>query len=178
MSCGGAEKSCVLTLCEDGSLKLSDWEHYSLERFEGDGFRRLGTWEQISVTDADETELYVTPGIYRIVTTNRKKNGDQLVRMAVFALREGESRRMTVSMRKMSSEDMLIHIQVSDFSLTTMEGSSAALSELTEGGKALFLWLGVTREPTEHILNELYDRREEFASLKAPIYAVLKKPED
>ncbi len=178
VSCGGAEKSCVLTLCEDGSLKLSDWEHYSLERFEGDGFRRLGTWEQISVTDADETELHVTPGIYRIVTTNRKKNGDQLVRMAVFSLREGESRRMTVSMRKMSSEDMLIHIQVSDFSLTTMEGSSAALSELTEGGKALFLWLGVTREPTEHILNELYDRREEFASLKAPIYAVLKTPED
>lgn len=180
VSCDGEEKSCTLTLCEDGTLKLSDWEHYSLERFEEDGFRRFGLWGQIFPAENSELELQVTPGVYRIVTTNRKKDGDQLAKMTVFALEKGESRRVTVSMRDTPLEDMLTHIKVEDFALKAMEGQKNAgmLSVLTNGGKALFLWLGVTREPTEHILNELYDRKEEFASLKTPIYAVLKAPWD
>lgn len=180
VSCNGEEKSCTLTLCEDGSLNLSDWEHYSLERFEEDGFRRMGIWEEIFRMEGNELELQVTPGIYRIVTTNRKKDGDQLAKAAVFELCKGESRRVTVSMRETPLEDMLTHIQVEDFTLKTMEGQedAATLSELANGGKALFLWLGVTREPTEHILNELYERKEEFAALKTPVYAILKAPED
>ena len=179
VSCNGEEKSCTLTLCEDGPLKLSDWEHYSLERFEGGSFRRMGLWEQLFRMEGRELELQVAPGIYRIVTTNRKRDGGQLAKMAVFRLQEGESRRLTVSMREMSVEDMLTHIRVEDFSLKTMEGrDGGTLSGLTDGGKALFLWLGVTREPTEHILNELYDRQEEFAALKTPVYAILKAPKD
>ncbi len=179
ISCNGEEKSCTLILCEDGSLKLSDWEHYSMERFEEDGFRRMGLWGQLFHMEGSELELQVAPGIYRIVTTNRKRDGGQLAKMTVFKLQKGESRRMTVSMREMSVEDMLTHIKVEDFSLKTMEGrDGGTLSGLTNGGKALFLWLGVTREPTEHILNELYDRQKEFAALKTPVYAILKAPED
>lgn len=178
VACDGVEKSCTLTLCVDHSLKLSDSEHYSLERFEGDGFCRLGLWGQISGQEDREMELKLTPGIYRIITTNRKKDGDQLAKAAVFELHQGESRRMDLSLRDTPIEDMLTHIKVTDFALKTMEGEAKALSALTEGGKALFLWLGVTREPTEHILNELYERKEQFASLKTPIYAILKAPED
>ncbi len=180
VSCNGEEKSCTLTLCEDGTLKLSDWEHYSLERFEEEGFRRFGLWGQMLHTQGSELELDVTPGIYRIVTTNRKKDGDQLAKMAVFALQKGESRKMTISMREIPLEDMLTHSKVEDFPLSTVEGKkdTEMLSALTNGGKALFLWLGVTREPTEHILNELCDKKEEFASLKTPVYAILKGPED
>ena len=42
----------------------------------------------------------------------------------------------------------------------------------------MFLWLEVTREPTEHILYELYDRREAFARLHTPLYVVLRSPKD
>ncbi len=180
VSCNGEEKSCTLTLCEDGTLKLSDWEHYSLERFEEDGFRRFGLWGQMFHAEDSEMELHVTPGIYRIVTTNRKKDGDQLAEMAVFVIEKGESRKVTLSMRETPLEDMLTHVKVEDFALRTIEGQEDAgmLSVLASSGKALFLWLGVTREPTEHILNELYDRKEEFASLKTPVYAILKAPED
>ena len=95
-------------------------------------------------------------------------------------LEKGESRKVTLSMRETPLEDMLTHVKVEDFALRTIEGQEDAgmLSVLASSGKALFLWLGVTREPTEHILNELYDRKEEFASLKTPVYAILKAPED
>lgn len=180
VSSDGEEKSSSLTLCADGTLKLSDWEHFSLEHFEENGFRRMGLWEQLTHMEDNVLELQVTPGIYRIVTTNRRKNGDQMARVAMFALQKGQSRKMTVSMRETAVKDMLTHIQVEDFALKAMDGERDAgmLSDLSDGGKALFLWLGVTREPTEHILNELYDMREEFSSLKAPVYAILKAPED
>lgn len=180
VSGGGEEKSCNLTLCEDGTLKLSDWEHFSLEHFGEQGFRRMGLWGELSHMEGGILKLKVIPGIYRIVTTNRRKNGDQMARVAVFALQKGESRKMTVSMRETAVEDMLTHIPVEDFALKAMngEGDAGMLSGLTFGGKALFLWLGVTREPTEHILNELYDMRKAFCSLKTPVYAVLKAPED
>ncbi len=176
--CGTGEGSCRLTLVEDGTLKLTDWEHYSLERFQGDGFRRLSLWGEMSRLADGKLELRVSPGIYRIVTTNRKKDGDQLARVAVFELLEGESREMTLSMRETPVADMLTNTKVEDFAIKTMDGDERMLSDLTGQGKALFLWLGVTREPTEHILNELFDRQKEFASLETPVYAVLKSPED
>ena len=173
-----SEERCSLVLREDGSLKLSDWEHYSLERFEKDGFERLGLWGMMSQMEGGELELQLRPGIYRILTVNRKKNGDQLAKMAVFALESGQRREMVLSLREVSVEGMLTKAEIEDFALHGLDGKAARLSELSGGGKALFLWLQVTREPTEHILNELYERREDFAKLTAPIYAVVKSPED
>lgn len=177
------EESCRLTLCTEGALKLSDWEHYSLERFKGERFERLGLWGKIFSQQDSELELQLRPGIYRILTLNRKKDGSQLAKMAVFALKNGESKRVTLSLRDIPVEDLLTRTKVEDFALHRVEGGSVSLSELSGendsgNGKALFLWLEVTREPTEHILNELYERKEDFAGLNAPVYVVLKSKED
>lgn len=171
-------KDCKLTLKEEGGLKLTDWEHYSVERFEGDGFRRLWYWKEKQDGEEGTLELWLEPGIYRVVTTNRRKNGDQLAKMAVFALKSGERKELSVSLREIPVEEMLTRIPVQDFALNTLDGKSGNLSAFTGEGKALFLWLAVTREPTEHILNELYERREDFSGLKAPVYVVLKSAED
>lgn len=177
---GGEETcgSCVLTLVEDGSVKLGDWEHYSLERFQEDGFYRLGLWDKTQDMKDGRLSLRLRPGIYRIFTVNRKKNGNQLARMTVFSLQEGEHREEVLSLREVSVEGLLTRTAMEDFSLRHLDGRSERLSSLSGGGKALFLWLEVTREPTEHILNELYEKREDFKELTAPIYAILKSPED
>lgn len=170
--------NCRLILREDGFLKLTDWEHYSLEHFDGNGFRRLGLWGEMSNLKDGRLELQVRPGIYRAVTTNRKKDGDQLARMMVFELQDEESRELILSMRETPLADMLTNMKVEDFSVKTMEGDACTLSALTGEEKALFLWLGVTKEPTEHILNELYDRQQIFKSLKTPVYAILRSAQD
>lgn len=173
----GCAESCRLILKEEGSLKLTDWEHYSVERFEGKGFRRLWLWK-VREEKEGMLELELEPGIYRIVTVNRCKNGDQLARMTVFALRSGEEKEFSVSLREIPVEDMLTRIPVEDFVLRTPEGGSGNLSAFAGEGKSLFLWLAVTREPTEHILNELYERKEDFSGLKTPVYVVLRTAED
>lgn len=175
---GETSYTCSLTLIEDGSVKLSDWEHYSLERFEGEGFQRLALWGRMEDMRDGRLKLGLRPGIYRIFTVNRKKNGNQLARMAVFTLRSGEHREEVLSLREVSLEGMLTRTEIQDFELRHLDGRSESLSALSGGGKALFLWLEVTREPTEHILNELYEKKEDFKKLDAPVYAVLKAPED
>lgn len=181
--------SCRLTLCGEGSLKLSDWEHYSVEYFDGEGFRRLWLWEEmfrLQQTKEERLALNVRPGIYRIVTTNRQKNGDQLARAAAFALKDGEERVISLSMRDVSMEGTLTGTEIEDFSLQPLETSadggpqadSVPLSGLAGEGRALFVWLEVTREPTEHILNELFERKDDFAALAAPLYIVLRGPKD
>lgn len=172
------EEKSRLILCAEDSMKLSDWEHYSVDRFEGDGFMRLGLWEKIMPLQESELELELKPGIYRILTLNRRKDGSQLARMAVFALKSGEQKKVVLSLREVPVEDLLTRTKIEEFSLNTMEGRCGSLSEFCKGGKALFLWLEVTREPTEHILNELRERKDDFAKLDAPVYVVLRSKED
>ena len=98
--------------------------------------------------------------------------------MAVFALRSGEHKETVISLKEVSVEALLTRVGIEDFELAHLDGRREKLSALSGGGKALFLWLEVTREPTEHILNELYEKKEEFRELTTPVYAVLKSPED
>ncbi len=174
--CPGA--TCTLTLRGSDALKLDDWEHYSLERFEGDGFCRLGLWEKVWKLETEELTLTVVPGIYRVVTLNRLPDGGQLARTAVVSLEEGQEKEITLSLREIPVEAMLVRNKLEDVSFRSLEGRETKLSELTSGGKTLILWLEVTREPTEHILNELFEQSENFAGLTAPLYVVLKSAED
>ncbi len=172
------EETGTLILGTDGSFKLTDWDHYSLERFEDGEFCFIGLWEKLFRMTGSELELQLAPGIYRVLTTNRQISGDQLAKICTFSLRAGERRKMELALREIPVEAMLTRNTVEDMTLRTAEGEETAFSELAKGGKSLFLWLEVTREPTEHILNELYEKNEDFARLSAPLYVVLRSPED
>ena len=41
----------------------------------------------------------------------------------------------------------------------------------------LFIWLGEDEEPTEHILNEIYQRRESYAAIRAGLFLVAARPQ-
>lgn len=42
----------------------------------------------------------------------------------------------------------------------------------------LFIWLDAGKEPTEHILNELLERKKEYSDLQERIWFILRKEED
>ena len=125
-----------------------------------------------------ERRLELEEGRYRIVTTNRLPNGDQVVKILDIDLSNGEEKRVTLQMRGISQEALLNKMPVDDITLHTAEGKELMLSSLSEGKKALILWLELTREPTEHILNEMYEKHELFQKLTAPIYFVLRRGEN
>lgn len=128
--------------------------------------------------DENTQEFGLRKGLYRIVTTNRLPNGNQFVKLYDFRLEENETKEITLEMRDIPVEALLSNMPVEDMALKTAEGEKVPLSALSRNGKTLMLWLELTREPTEHILNELREKGEMFAGLKAPIYFVLRRGTD
>ncbi len=167
-----------LTLRGSESLNLTDWAHYSLDRFEKDHYDRVGMWDHFEELQMNEVYLELEPGIYRALTTNRRADGSQLVKYMTFELKAGEQRELDLSLRKISPTALRTEYEVRDLGLKTTEGRDVRLKDLSGSGRALLVWLEVTREPTEHILNELYEKSADFAALTQPLYVVVKKPED
>ncbi len=167
-----------LTLCGNDALHLTDWAHYSLDRFEKDWYRRVGMWEHFRELQQNRVHLELEPGIYRLLTSNRRADGSQLVKTMTFELHAGEERTEELSLREISPTALRTEYGVRDLQLKTPEGETAQLKDLSGSGKALLVWLEVTREPTEHILNELYDKSAEFSALSVPLYVVVKSAEE
>lgn len=174
-------------------LKLEEWKRYSLARFENGRFQPLFLMKgrrkgALNSRDAegeaigeDKLELELEPGIYRAVTANRLPNGNQSLRIFDFKLKEGETRQIELALHEFSTDDMLESMPVENMLLQGAKGEEVSLHSLEEGGKALLLWLELTREPTEHILNEIWEKKDAFRKLQGaersdvPVYFILKK---
>ncbi len=174
----GSPKKAGLTISGSESLHLTDWAHYSLDRFEEDHYVRVGMWDHFEELQKNEVYLDLEPGIYRALTSNRRADGSQLVKFMTFELKDGERRELELSLREISPTALRTEYEVRDLGLKTMDGRDVRLKDLSGDGRALLVWLEVTREPTEHILNELYEKSADFAALTQPLYVVVKKPED
>ncbi|MCD8380868.1 MAG: transglutaminase-like domain-containing protein [Lachnospiraceae bacterium] len=198
-----APVSAVLKLAGDHSLLLSDWDHYSVSNYQNGEFVPLCLADSPIDAEKNELTLELKPGIYRVLTTNRMPDGNQLAKQIVFSLKAEEECTLVLSLRTPSFKGNLVNYpveelyfaaaDVSDTTIDIHENTQAALqtasvafdkhvslAQLMEGDsdKALFMWLDVGREPTEHVLNELCDRRDAYAALKSPLYVVLNKPHD
>ncbi|MDE7262865.1 MAG: hypothetical protein K2N78_12520, partial [Oscillospiraceae bacterium] len=115
------------------------------------------------------------PGDYRITTVNRLPNGNQFASRYHFHLEPGEAK--TVRLRKYQADlsQMLSSYTLEEFTVSSQDGRPVPGSELTRR-KAVLLWLEEGAEPTEHILNELLERREDFLRLPVDIVFLVRGP--
>ncbi len=95
-------------------------------------------WQTLELSQAGPVHS-LPQGKYRLITTNRLPNGNQLAHFAVFDLKEDA--RITLQLRQGSPQQMLAAYPV-----------PLTLCELE-----LRLYLEVGAEPTEHALNELLE---------------------
>ncbi|MDO5422257.1 MAG: transglutaminase-like domain-containing protein [Eubacteriales bacterium] len=150
-----------LILLEDGAKTVWKYfQNWTLARLRGGAYETLKLdgkiWEDGKLT------LRLVPGTYRLLTANRLPNGNQFGKRLDFCVRAGETKEIRMAFRDAKLSDILSHIALPDFGLTDASGQVRKASELAEGGKTLFIWLEESKEPTEHILNELIERKEEF----------------
>ena len=166
-------RTAKLVLHAKGGLDFSQWEHYSVTKYDEGRFQFLFLGSGGKFPEGD---LLVT--IYRAITTNRLPNGDQVARVCDFVLADGEEKHLDMEQRSFSIETLLVRKKVANPMLQTAEGAWKRLEELSGEGKALFLWLEPGREPTEHILNELLEKQEVIKGLKQPVYLITLSPRD
>lgn len=151
------------------------YQNWSIERFEGKGYQTLELSEEEGAPVYGEIPLF--PGRYKIVTANRLPNGNIFAKQFVFELKDGEKRHILLEEMEAKTEDMLEDNDITDFSMRREDGSMCRMSELVKEGMGLFIWLEEGKEPTEHILNEIRQRSEEYDALKANLYFVVKDAE-
>ncbi len=129
--------------------------NYSVSRLDADRWTPLNTGD-IPAGEARAFSLF--PGSYRITTASRMPNGAQLLRQATVSLAAGETELLRLSFREGRTEDLLNRQSLPPFALEGPDGSKQESPSLLEKAPfSLLVWLEVGREPTEHILNELYD---------------------
>ena len=169
------EKTCRLTLTAGEVQNWKYFQNWSIARLTGGVYTSLDltnvTWEMGRIV------LQLEEGNYRILTSNRLPNGNVFVYERKLGLKSKEEKSIELKLRHADLADMLENIHIPDFELHTREGEDVAASVLTEDGKHIFMFLEEGREPTEHILNEMLEQKEEFAIYADRIYFAVRTAE-
>lgn len=161
-------RTAGIILQKQPEIPWTYFQNWTIARFENGAYRTL----QMCVENT-EGEVMLLPGRYRMLTANRLPNGNIFAEKMVFELLPGEKRTITPKLYEAQPRDLLEENDIADFSLKTPDGKEHRVSELVREKKGLFIWLEENREPTEHILNEIRERKEEFQQAEAGLYFVV-----
>lgn len=172
---GQAVRTASIVLEKQEGKVWTYYQNWTISRFGEKGY------ETLSLCDESGEEIYgeipLFPGKYKIITANRLPNGNIFARQKIFQLEDGEKKSVFLEQMEAKTEDMLEDNDLTDFSLKREDGTSCRLSELVKEKKGLFIWLEEGKEPTEHILNEIYQRKEAYDNLRGNLFFVVNSPD-
>lgn len=166
-----AERTAGILVQEESGQEWTYFQNWTIARYEEDGYHTLQLCDESG--EAIYGEIALFPGKYRILTSNRLPNGNIFAKKLVFELADGEKREIRLEQMEAKLSDMLEDNDIADFTLRKEDNTPCRLSELVKERKGLFIWLEESKEPTEHILNEIYQRREAFSQLPANLYFII-----
>ena len=136
----------------------------NLERYEND--------ESVA-----EEGVPLVPGRYRLMTNFRIKNGGIQAKMYHFTLAEGETLKAEFAVRGTEPAEKGEKKKIFDAEIKDINGKAHKLSSLVSD-KAVFAWLGVREEPTEHLFNEMLSVTEAYRPVSDKVYFIVKNEGD
>lgn len=169
------EGSATISICIQDQTRWVYMQNWTIaRRGDGEQFQTL----QVGEGYQGEITLQVEAGDYRVITSNRLPNGNQFAASLEFSVLLGETKEIPLKLREAKLEDMLEAIPLDTFSLKDEKGESVSVETCLQDGMQLFIWTEAGKEPTEHILNEIRERKEEFAKLGERLHLILQDVSD
>ena len=156
---GGEEKwfylnNWTIAVLEEGSYQTLELDGYS--------------WKN------EKLELSLKPGNYRLITSNRTPNGNQFAKKYCFKLEAGESRTLSISLRKVEISDLVIDIPFTKFELYNENNEVISSDALCSDRPSVFVWLEEGHEPTEHVLNEFIQAKDVLNKMNSEINFIIR----
>lgn len=170
-----AEAAGTLVLEGDETVQWVYRQNYTVARHLENG------WKTLSLEDREWEDGRITAklpqGRYRVMTANRLPNGDMFIKQRELILAADEVQTVKLELKEAKLSQMLEKVPLPAFSVTTLEGEKVSAAEAADGRKTIWIWLEESKEPTEHILNELYERQEEFSKMDRDIICLVRTKE-
>lgn len=159
----GENKPARAVFLAEGEEPWKYYQTWTLGRFKDNRFDTL----DYSGEEFREGKLVLSlaPGIYRVITTRRLPGGGQLAAYHIFRAEEGREVRIPMYLRKGELKEQLVDYVLEDFMAETEEGENIPVSRLLNGTVNLLALLAEGQEPTEHVLNEMLEQKEELENL-------------
>lgn len=166
------EKKVRLVLKSDAApAYFSTWSIAKLNSDceNGETYTGFTTLDYMGVEfEQGQLTLLLSEGIYRVITTTRLPNGNQMEARrvidtgaftpAVDGVPEGI---LSLEIRQPQVSQMLEELKLEDFSLNSASGTEVPFEQLLGGKHTMLAFLEEGMEPTEHLLNELRERETE-----------------
>jgi hypothetical protein len=170
------KRNAMIQLVSHTDAKWVYMQNWTLGKWNGQTYQTLDLqqeeWEKSSL------QLKVEVGRYRIITTNRLPNGNSFIYTYSFEVSKDHPTTVTLQLREAKLEEMLQPIELPDFIVQDEKGHEISGKGLINKNKGLMLWLEVAKEPTEHILNELFEHRKRFLPYQDDIIFFVKAKEE
>ena len=168
-------KGCLELEFEAG-VNWSYYDNFSILAYSEGEFKPL--YLDMEDIKKDGGVLKLNAGTYRLITSNRLPNGNIFAKSVLAEVKEGESTKLSVAFYEAGISDMLSDYPIRNIEFETEKKEKTSIGELTKDKNGIFIWLSAKAEPTEHILNELHDKKELFNKLKTKLHLVVKSKDE
>lgn len=165
-------ENSILTVNNTSDSELKYYQNWTIAVLEKGVYKTISLQENIP--SQGKFNISVTPGYYRILTSNRLPNGSIFVKKYVFLVKVNENKSIDITIRDAKISDMLENYELQDFTLKDKCNNAVHASQLMNKEKSIIIWVEEGKEPTEHILNEMIELYQEFNSIKGKIIFVLR----
>lgn len=125
----------------------------------------------------EKERVSVPAGVYEVITANRLPNGNILGHVEEIRVEPGSTACAELKLEEAELSQMLECVPMPPFEVVDLNGGKKAITETLKGRANLVVWLAEGQEPTEHILNELCERAEEFNQEDAGIVFLVNQGE-
>lgn len=157
-----SSRPAVLTLKRNKEEEWNYSQNWTIARFQKGRFVTLD-YQGLAFEDT-ALKLKLEPGYYRILTANRLPGGNQLAAECRIFLKAGQQQELSLKARTGRLEELLVSHVFRDFEVLE-QGVGMPISALTKEGPAVLAFLEPGEEPTEHVLNEIFQYQESFRSM-------------
>lgn len=125
----------------------------------------------------NQMHLDLLEGSYRLITCKRMPTEALFAKEYRFDVVENGENTLHIAQREAKLTDLLSDKPIPDFVLYDENHLPVSMAEFCGNQPNLLMWLEEGKEPTEHILNEMYALHEGFHALQAQITFVVKSAE-
>lgn len=147
-------------------------ENWSLAIFTENGFKTLNL--QQLIWDKACAEISLQHGVYRILTAQRMPDGNQFCSQCFVVLYPQKQKNIILNCRKYNLSDLLEQITLPELFFEDRNGKRCESKLMWRETEQISIWLEEANEPTEHILNEIMQKENEYEKVAEQIHFIVR----